>query len=330
MRFILFCLGIALFQTSFVFAQSFGAPVFLSIEPKNPGPNQNVTALIESYSTNLNGATISWFINGQLKEKGVGIKTFLFRTDDVGKTTKLLVTAVTVDGFLIEQQLTISPADVEIFWEADSYTPPFYKGKKLYTHQGDIRLIALPRLVNSSGVQINPSNLIYTWKKDGVVQQQGSGFAKQTLSLTGNFITRPALIELEVTSSDGSIKGSARRTLRSTEAEVLVYEESPLYGTKLEKVLEGNFDLPQEEVTLIAVPYFFSVKNPIQAKYSWLMNSQSVGFGTNSITFRNETGSVGTSRISVKAENISRILQFGSKNFSVTFGETGGESSFFR
>lgn len=329
MRFILFCVLLFLLSTSGAFAQNFGAPVYLEINPKTPGPNQQVTATLTSYSTDLNAADISWFLNGALQKKGTGIKTFSFQTNDIGKTTTVSVNAVTVDGKLIEQSLTIQSAEIEMFFEADSYTPPFYKGKALYTHQGLARIVALPRFMNTEGVRINPKNLVYTWKKDGVVLQDSSGFGKQTLSLSGSIIVRPSNIEVEVSNLDGSIKSVSRRILRSTEAEVLVYEESPLYGIRFSKAIENNLDLTQAETTLVAVPYFFSISNPLQASYSWLMNSQSVGLG-DSITFRNETEENGISRISVKAENLSKILQFGSKNFTVSFENEEGTNLFFR
>ncbi|MFM2357538.1 MAG: hypothetical protein RJA61_275 [Candidatus Parcubacteria bacterium] len=329
MRFIVFCLALFVLTTPFVFAQNFGAPVYLEITPQTPGPNQQVTATLTSYSTDLNAADISWFLNGALQKKGTGIKTFSFQTNDIGKTTTVSVNAVTIDGKLIEQSLTIQSAEIEMFFEADSYTPPFYKGKALYTHQGLARIVALPRFVNSEGVRINPKNLIYTWKKDGVVLQDSSGFGKQTLSLSGSLIVRPSNMEVEVSNLDGSIKSVSRRVLRSTEAEVLVYEESPLYGIRFSKAIENSLDLTQAETTLVAVPYFFSISKPLQASYSWLMNSQSVG-GSDSVTFRNESKETGISRISVKAENLSKILQFGSKNFNVLFTAPEGDSSFFR
>lgn len=322
-------LAYAQFDPNSSFAPVVSGPVYLDISPKEPGPNQFVTATLQSYSTDLNSATISWFVNGVLDKKGTGVKTFSFQTGDVGKTTNLRVTATTFEGAFVEKTLSVSSSEVVLFWEAEGYAPPFYRGKALYAHQGDLRVVALPRFVSSSGARINPNSLIYTWKKDGVVLQDASGFGKQTLSLTGSIISRPFTIEVTVASTDGSVKGSERTTIRSTEAKVLVYEDSPLYGIRFGKAIETVFPLAGQEASFTAIPYFFSVNNLGSAKYSWLMNSRAVGDGSATITFRNETNESGQSRVSVKAENTSKILQFGSKNFTVEFSGEENNSTFF-
>jgi len=310
--------------------QTFGAPVYLTINPTNPGPNRDVTATLESYSTDLNTATISWFLNGVPQEKGIGVKTFTFQTGDTGKTTTVSVSAKTFDGFLIEKSLTIQSAEVDMLFEAQTYTPPFYKGKALNTHQGGLRLIALPHFIGSDGVKISPNNLVYQWKKDGVALQNSSGFGKQSVVISGGIIVRQALIEVIVSSLDGAIKGVSRRVFNTDEAKLIVYEESPLYGIRFGKGIQGSFDLSQDEVTLTAVPYFFSVESPSELKYSWLMNSRSAAESSPFITFRNETGEAGTSRISVKSESTSKILQFASRSFTIKFEGDESDSSFFR
>lgn len=304
-------------------------PVYFNIEPQNPGPNQAVTATLTSFSTNLDSADISWFINGALDKRGVGIKTLSFQIGDLGKTTTVSVTIRTQEGSIVEKSISISPAEIEIFVEADSYTPPFYRGKALFAHQGDARIIALPRFVNSSGTRINPANLIYTWKKNGTVAQDASGFGKQSFSVEGTVIAKPIQLEVVVSTQDSSITGTARASLFPAGAKVLVYEESPLYGIRFGTAVTNNFDLSQDEATFTAIPYFFSAKSTGSILYSWLMNNQSAGVG-GSVTFRNETGAAGLSQITVKAENTSKILQFGSKNFTVSFGEKASDSFLFR
>ena len=51
--------------------------IILSINPTNPTPNKNVTAVLNSYVIDLNKADISWSVNNKETLTGVGKKLFL-------------------------------------------------------------------------------------------------------------------------------------------------------------------------------------------------------------------------------------------------------------
>src|SRR3989344_9548757 len=61
------------------------AESFLNIKttPKNPVPNQKVTASLDFYLTDLKKAEISWYLNGKLKEKKIGKTSFEFEMGKV-------------------------------------------------------------------------------------------------------------------------------------------------------------------------------------------------------------------------------------------------------
>ena len=48
--------------------------------------------------------------------------------------------------------------------QARRYTPPFYKGKKIFTSESVIKFIAIPNFVTSNNKKIPASDLVYTWK----------------------------------------------------------------------------------------------------------------------------------------------------------------------
>src|SRR3989338_6341532 len=59
----------------FCFPLSTGAvspsSISINVAPANPAPNEDVTITLGSYSSNLDGATISWSVNGKTAVSGV-------------------------------------------------------------------------------------------------------------------------------------------------------------------------------------------------------------------------------------------------------------------
>lgn len=296
-----------------------GTPLYLTINPENPSPEESVTASVQSYSTDLNAADISWFINSSLIRRGTGLKTITFQTGKAGSESVVSVVIQSSEGFVLESELVVRPARVSLVWEADTYTPPFYKGKALYGHQSTLHVTALPDFVTQNGTRRDPSRLVYRWKQNGSVMSEASGFGKQTFSFEGTVITRPFTVDVEVTDPNSTLKGVASLRIASSEPKLLMYEDSPLYGIRFSKALSGIFNLDKEEATLGAVPYFFSVESPEALDYTWIMNSRELGSKNSAVTFRNETGESGVSNLSVKAENKLKFLQFGSQNTSIQF-----------
>lgn len=315
----LFALCIIVPQISSAQAIIGGTPLYLTINPENPSPEESVTAGVQSYSTDLNVADISWFVNNSLIKRGIGAKNVSFSLGKAGSETNVSVVIQSQEGFILEESLSINPVRVTLTWEADTYTPPFYKGKALNSHQGSYRVIAIPEFINSNGTRTEASQLVYKWKQNSNVLATASGYGKQTLELEGGVITRPFTISVEVTKPDSSIKGFSTTNVSSIEPKLLIYEESPAYGIRFAKSLDQTFNLSREEATLVAVPYFFSVQNPEELKYTWLMNSRELDKKGSGVTFRNETGASGVSRLSVKVENVLKFLQFGSQNTSIQF-----------
>lgn len=293
--------------------------------PASPGANENVSVKIESFSFDLNSSEIIWAINGVIKDRGLGKKIFSFKTGNVGSISLIKAVIKTKEGETIEKTLVVRPAGVDILWEADSYTPPFYKGKALYSYQSLVTVIALPNMVNSSGTKINPDNLIYKWTKDGKVLGGVSGYGKSKFSFSKSILSRPDEIEVEVTSTDKKIKASGNIIIEPIEPKTVIYENNPLYGIIYEKAISGEFKLNGNEITLITTPYFFGKNDVGEAiKYDWRMNGKSINNkpDTRQSTFRNTEGVKGSTKISVDLQNESKELQSAGTGVFLNFGES--------
>ncbi len=284
--------------------------VSLSIMPKNPGANSEADATIESYLLDLNKAKITWFVNGAMKQTAVGKLNFSFTTGTLGKTTSLKVVIDTIDGTHTEKELSIKSANVDLTWEALSYTPPFYKGKSLFPTQGTVKIVALPDLLDGSGAPITSDKLLYKWTQDRQVMGDYSGYGKDSYIFTGDLFARPVNIKVEVSSLAGNQTAEKTITLSPTSPKVSFYENDPLFGMEYEKSLSHNFSLSNQEIKIEAVPYFFNSQDPLT--FSWNMNGNPFSDGQSasgrSVVLR-QGGQAGTALISLIVKNTKTLLQ---------------------
>ena len=88
-----------------------------------------------------------------------------------------------------------------------------------------------------------------------------------------------------------------------------MYKNNPLYGIMYEKALNTSIELTDKELTLTAVPYFFSTKskNGAFVGFSWAMNGQAISGNSDTQTFRVPEDTTGASTVSLKVENFLKI-----------------------
>jgi hypothetical protein len=298
--------------------------------PANPGPNQYVRVSIVSYNTDINGANVAWSINGKVQKTGIGEKQFNFTTGAVNTTTTLGIKVVTAEGETIIKSIPIKPVAVDLLWQAESVTPPFYKGKALFSHQSKITFIAIPHMTNGSGVEISPKNLIYKWTRNGTVKEDDSGYGKNTYSENAPLISRPIEMSVEVTSQTNNAVGFGNITANPIDPTVVFYRRNPIYGIEFEKALSGMVEMTNtNEVSVVALPIFFAKnsRNYSDLTYKWAINGAGIGNdqSLSEQVFRPKEGTSGTSNISLSVENSDKILQFGKGSFNLNFGGSSSQ-----
>jgi hypothetical protein len=295
----------------------------IELSPENPGPHESVYVLLTSYSTNINAASITWRVNGQTKRSGRGEKSFSFETGAANTTTTLGITVATVEGEVINKTISLRPVTVDLIWQSNSFVPPFYKGKALFSYQNDVTFIALPH-ITSGGVEISPKNLIYKWTLNGKVIDYASGYGKNTYIIQGDIIAKTLNVEVEVTTSNSTSRGRSSLTLAPRDPQILLYKKSPIYGVEFQKALINTVNLTDsKEITVVGMPYFFGTEDAFSPdlSYKWSINNLPVDkdFTQTSRVFRQKEGSSGVSRISLSIENRNKILQLAGKSFDLKF-----------
>lgn len=294
------------------------------VSPKTPAPGEQVKISVESFSTDLDKANFNWTQDGSTIQKGKGIKSIFITAPNNGNSTTIRVSIEKEGGGTISETFTIAPAEVDIIWEARTYTPPYYKGKSLFTSEADVRLIAMPNFIRS-GSLVDPSTLDYKWSINGSVIESLSGYGKRVVELKGNLIQREVVIKVEVTANNSNLKAVGTTKLDDVQPEVILYENNPLLGVVFEKAVNGKFVLDRPEIELQAIPYFFSTpqKENGFTNYSWRINGNLVeeGVANSFVRFRNESGEEGQSTISVDVEHFENILQAAKTNLNLKFEE---------
>jgi hypothetical protein len=295
--------------------------ISLDVEPRVPKPGDKVTVTLSAYGTDLNQANITWTYNGKESLKGVGEKVFEFIASKVGTQNTIKATIVPTGGPTITKTFSFTPAEVDLLWEASTYTPPFYKGKALFTPQADVTFVALPNL-SANGSSINESQAVYKWKTDYRVEGDKSGAGKNTFKYTGPIILRPHLIQVEAyAQKDSSVKALNGVELIATDPQAYIYEDHPLYGILFNKTIY-SFEMNDREKKFVAYPLFFSTNNKNnRVTYQWNLNDSIITAPENQnyMGFRKTDQNSADVRVRVRINSIDKLLQEATKEFSLFF-----------
>ncbi|MFH1402078.1 MAG: hypothetical protein ABIG87_00445 [Patescibacteria group bacterium] len=294
--------------------------MIITSNPQYPAANQTITLKAEIYITDINRAEILWFVDNKLKKAGVGLKEFSFTTKGLGETTIINIQVNTVDVGQINKQIKIIPVDIDLVWEADSYTPPFYKGKALNTHETVMKMVALPDFIDSYGKKIDAKNLIYKWEKNWKVDNNQSGYGKNSFSFIGPKIFEKTVISVTVESLDGLSKSKKNLSIPTHNPEIIFFEKDPLLGIMDNNALQNIYNQDREELLLVARPFFFSTQDlKRSAKCIWTMNGKIIDNSSTEIVLRKKEGDTGSSVIALEIQNLKKIMQFASNDFTINF-----------
>jgi hypothetical protein len=297
-----------------------------TVNPAHPRPGEKTTIQVENYSTDLNKAEISWFLGAKLQKQAVGEKSFSFTMGSAGSATTITILAKTSEGQNLQKILTFRPSEIDLVWEAQSYTPPFYKGKALFPYQGLVKVVAIPQMVDSNGANLKPSALTYKWKKDGNIVTVSSGYGKNVFYFNGGVPLRAVTIEVEASSEDNQMFAVNSVDIKPIQPMVRFYENDPKMGILWNNIINSRFVLQNEEVKISAIPYFFDVasKNDSNLRYDWKMNGTAVkntNGNLSDIIFRQPGNMFGETSVSLQISNSNqdKIFQFGEAGSSITF-----------
>lgn len=292
----------------------------VEIIPKYPRPNETVFINLSLYTDDLNSATITWYKDGKNVLSGKGETRYYFKTGNIGESVDIEIVIKLLNGTSFSKKFTLNPASVDVVWEANSYVPPFYKGKALHPRQGILKIVAMPEFVKN-GRRISLENLVYEWSNDSEVYEKQSGYGRNVLILSGSLLGRNEELELLVTDPANNLVAQKFISIPTVDPEIIFYENNPYYGHIFESSIQNPFNLKSEEVQMLVAPYYFTSENAFGLKYEWRLNGREAQNISDSRTviFKKPEGESGQSNISLSVENINRILQRADNSIMIKF-----------
>lgn len=211
--------------------------------------------------------------------------------------------------------------EIDLLWQGETYTPPFYRGRALWSNQSRITIVAIPHDLG------NPGALNYKWTKNGTVLGNINGVGKNSLSFVDSVLSRPQTIEVEIVASDKTVLAKNSVYLVPRAPTLAVYENNPLYGFMFNREVSG-YEMQSKEVVLAAFPFFFSASNrsDFSIQYNWISNTG--GKNTqSSVTYRAPDEGSGSSQITLRVKSVENLMQSASKSLLIKFNDSNNISN---
>jgi len=293
------------------------------VYPQNPGPNENTSISLQSYLLNLDTCNYTWTLNNQVAQSGIGQKSFSFQSLPLGKTLALEVSLTCPDDSSLSKSFLFQSNNVDFLVSGNTYSPPFYRGGKRPTSGSPVRIVALPQVFGADSKQFEAKDLIYKWTNDGKPMIASSGYGKNAVTIDTQGAA--SKITLEISSLSGELKAVKSLVVRTSQPEVLIYEDKPLLGIQYQNSLSDETDLKTLETTLVAEPFFFDQKSLSDGKVTlnWYKDEQPITDGVKgqSLTLRQENGLSGKALIRIIAKDNSSPVSVAQKTLKINFGK---------
>gem|GEM_PF-3489276 len=292
----------------------------LRSQPKVPKAFDRVTFTVENYSTKLEEDRIIWSVDGEVVQDQIGGDSIVVNMGKVGETKDVRVTIDSRSlGRRWSRDLSLTPGDVAVLWEANTYIPPFYKGKPLPSYKSTIKLVPFPT-ISVRGRTLSPDNLLYKWSRNYRNIKEISGYGKRFSVLQTGGGAQQERLQLTVSDPESGATTERAVTITIAEPKVLLYGGSPLQGVRYERVLGSELLVGELETTVRAEPFFFSNEelengsSPVQ----FTQNGRGIPSLYRTVVLQRPSQG-GTSRIEASIENPLRVLQVARKGISIKY-----------
>lgn len=314
-------------------AQIFDIPgaqtaVTIAMSPEFPAPKSSARLTLKSPLYDLERALISWRVGGEAHSEGEGLTSITVTTGEAGESLDVSATMLTEDGEAIAFT-SITPAGLDLLWEGEGLTPPFYRGRTLPSVGSQTTLVAYPTFIRD-GNRIAEKDLVYTWRRDGTVLGSLSGRGKSTALIESPMLFGAEIVSVEARTPDNAIRALASVRLTSAETPLRLYQNHPLFGPLYHTALGKTAFVPETEMTFLAIPYFAPARteNDPVLVYEWRVNRENVTADKAKpaqITI-NAEGSDGIALIELALSHVSNFF-FGTDGaWQVTFSSRGDAS----
>ncbi|PID83176.1 hypothetical protein CSB11_02420 [Candidatus Campbellbacteria bacterium] len=297
----------------------------LDMFPKHPSSHQEVLFKLKSFYFNLNFSETVVYFNGKEYKKGVGLKEFKIKTGKPGERNLIQVVVRDPKGKIHTKKVEFTPENVGLVYEVVDPNVPFgYKGKSTVISNSKVNIFAFPDFVSKSGKRIDKKSLIYTWYKNGEVDNKASGFGKYKYEVE-RMPARPSDLYIDVLVTDVTKKKVAKNKIyfspEFTDVQFYSLNQSLPFTFK-NVVKNGVLKTSDKNTTVLVVPYFMDMSEDENLDYTWKINNKrylhNPGDKRDRLVFLNDTNKKETIlNIFFQLKNDYRILQTAHKNLKL-------------
>ncbi len=282
----------------------------VEVNPNNPAPYEDVTITLTSYATDLNKAIIVWKTSGNTVLSGIGKTSYSFKASGPNTANIFDITITPVGSMTtINKRVAITPSEIEIMWESvNGYTPPFYKGKSLPSSGSLIKAVAIP---NTDTIKSGSGSITYNWKNNNSAVLDASGYNKNSYIFKNSMFDTKNEITVAASSVDGRYTAEKTIQIPTYSPKIVFYKKSPTEGILYNQSLEKEADMFEDEITLVAEPYFLTLKNnETNFTYDWKINGNNIQTPSkkSELTVR-PTSRGGYATISLTIQNMNELFQ---------------------
>lgn len=319
-------------------AQSFVLPgiessIQIDVSPAHPEPGQSLYLEARSSAYTLSETTLAWTVDGAPLREGKGETSIRLAAGPIGSETDVVVRVTATDGTMAYGQAVIIPAEVDLLYDADSYVPPFFRGRALPSEGTMVRLEAVPHLF-FRGTEVAQKDLTYTWYRNGGRIANVSGRGRYAVSIPAPVLFSTDTVSVEVTSDDGLLSGGASVRIPSADPVLDLYEDNPLFGVMYHRAFPAEGSVPDTQATFTAIPYFADALNLVDKslQWSWSVNGQSLATDDKrpSELTLDAQNSDGIAQVKLDILNTANYFFRASGAWSITLGTSAGSTLFGR
>lgn len=290
------------------------SPFSLSVNPRYPAPYSQAIVSAQSNVLDLANATMTITVAGKEVYQG-SVHPTAVTLGGAGSVTRANV-AISSGGKNYSSSVSIQTQDVALIAEPISSAYALYPGKPSVPAEGTTRVVAVANLRTTSGTQVDPTTLSYSWTVDDTRIAEVSGIGKSSALVASPLPYRVRTVSVDITNQDGTLVGGDLLTLSPRDPIVRIYENDPLLGIRFNRTLFGTYAITGTESTLFAAPFSVSIHNGAPL-LQWFLNGSAAQTG-NVITLRPTGDGEGIASLSLTASSGGAATA--TANLSITFG----------
>lgn len=303
-----------------------GSDLTITMTPNYPQPGDVVHLSAKSSTLDLSQAAISWTANGRTLKSATNNSEIDVPAGNLGTETDLTITATAADGGSGTASVSIIPTQVDLLYDANSYVPPFYQGRALPSAGTSLRAQAIVHFKRADGTLVPSSNIVYTWRKNGLILGDLSGRGKSAATIPAPTLYGTDTISVTAISTDKTLSGFATTQIPSIEPVLMVYQDHPLFGIMYYDALSSQNAIPDTEMSFAAVPYFAQASNPNDPNliYNWKVNGSVIPLNVKNpseITI-NADKSDGNAAVQLEATHATNYFMDSKGSWSMTFSNS--------